>query len=526
MKPGLQLRVSQSLVLAPQLQQAIRLLLLSTTELQQEVQEMMETNPFLDDHSGAPDEEPSSTSTLQAKQEAPQTEEVDRTDRSIDAEPDRSESQASELTEMDWSQQQSDGVTEEDSDWPAATSDNINISDWADSAPRERQANHGDEERDIFDTYAEGISLSEHLEQQACTLQTCGEDIAALMILIRSLNENGYLDSGIEEIVDQLLIERRNDLDYELQQEDLVERLSQMLLLLQTFDPPGVGARNLSECLLIQLKQKTVCDNFKDLAMNLCTHHLDDLARRDYRKMAAKTGHPEHDVREAFLLIQTLDPKPGRQYTTESEPIIIPDVIVQKMKNQWQATLNPEVMPNIRVNEVYANALRKHKGSDGTQALGQRLQEARWFIKNIQQRFDTILRVSQAIIDRQKNFFAHGEMGMRPLVLREIAEELDLHESTISRVTTAKYMLTPFGIYELKFFFGSGVATESGGSASSTAVRALIKKMIGEETPKKPLSDNAISALLAEQGIQVARRTVAKYRDELKIPTATLRKAI
>jgi len=515
MKPGLQLRVSQNLVLAPQLQQAIRLLLLSTTELQQEVQEMIETNPFLDEGENQSSSDEASVS-IKEVQQTPELQE------SSNNETEHNENQTAELNEMDWSQQ-GEEIPEEDGDWPTAASDNVN--DWGDSSPKERRLNDADEENDIFDTYSEGISLSEHLEQQARTLYACDEDIAALMILIRSLNENGYLDSDIEDIANQLLLARQNDLDYELQHEDLVERLSQMLLLLQTFDPPGIGARNLSECLIIQLKQKPT-ENSRDLAINLCTHHLDDLARRDYRKMAAQTGCSENDVREAFQLIQTLDPKPGRQYVTESEPIIVPDVIVTKSKNQWQATLNPEIMPNIQVNEVYANVLRKHKGSDGAEALGQRLQEARWFIKNIQQRFDTILRVSQAITDRQKNFFAHGEMGMRPLVLREIAEELDLHESTISRVTTAKYMLTPFGIYELKFFFGSGVATESGGSASSTAVRALIKKMISEEPPKKPLSDNAISELLAEQGIQVARRTVAKYRDELKIPTATLRKAI
>lgn len=519
MKPGLQLRVSQNLVLAPQLQQAIRLLLLSTTELQQEVQEMIESNPFLDEDHDTTSDDSVSTSSNET-----QTSQAQDYDEPATSSTQTEESTSAELTEMDWSQndQTADTDTAVDNDWP--TDSSYDSTDWGNTS-KARQLSDSDDDNDIFDSYSEGISLCEHLEQQARTLQTSEEDITALVILIRSLNENGYLDSDIEDIADQLLDSRKNDIDYELQHEDLVERLSQMLLLLQTFDPPGIAARNLSECLIIQLKQLPE-HPFKTLAIELCSHCLDDLARRDYRKIAAQTSHTESEVREAFQLIQSLDPKPGRQYVTESEPIIIPDVIVKKSKMHWQATLNPEIMPNIRVNEIYANALRKHKGQDGTEALNQRLQEARWFIKNVQQRFDTILRVSQAIIDRQRNFFTHGEMGMRPLVLREIAEELDLHESTISRVTTAKYMQTPLGVYELKYFFGSGVATESGGSASSTAVRALIKKIISEEDPKKPLSDNTISDMLAEQGVQIARRTVAKYRDELKIPTATLRKAI
>lgn len=510
MKPGLQLRVSQNLTLTPQLQQAIRLLLLSSVELQHEIQEMMESNPFLEES-----ETPSNEKETAQANNTPEEKE------------NYSESQAvTELSEMNWEQSNStDSNLTADDEWHVTGSSDTE--DWGNINSPAGNHQHGDtdEESDIFDRYAQGISLAEHLQQQAAALYSSTEDSAALMILINSLNENGYLEDTLESIADQLLYHRQNDLDYELQHEDLLERLSHSLLLLQTMDPPGIGARNLGECLHIQLKQHPASE-IQKLAITLCTKHLDLLARRDYKKLATLTRSSEEDVRQAFQLILSLDPKPGRQYVTESDPVIIPDVIVQKVKSKWLATLNPETMPNIRVNDIYANALRSHKGHEGMQALGQRLQEARWFIKNIQQRFDTILRVSQAIIDRQKNFFSHGEMAMKPLVLREIADELEMHESTVSRVTTAKYMQTPFGIYELKFFFTSGLATEAGGNASSTAVRALIKKLIAEEDTKKPLSDSAISKLLEEQGIQVARRTIAKYRDELKIPTATLRKAI
>ena len=241
------------------------------------------------------------------------------------------------------------------------------------------------------------------------------------------------------------------------------------------------------------------------------------------------TRHPEARIKAAIGLITRLEPKPGRRFVDVERNIVVPDVLVSKVGRgnqfRFRVQLNPDVMPRLRVHDVYAGALKSHKG-EGHQALQQRLQEARWFIKNIQQRFDTILRVSNAIVERQKNFFVHGELAMRPLVLREIADELGLHESTISRVTTAKYMSTPFGTVELKYFFGSALGTETGGNASSTAVRALIKQFIAEENPKKPLSDNQISEMLKEQGIDCARRTVAKYREAMRIPTTTLRRAL
>jgi len=264
-------------------------------------------------------------------------------------------------------------------------------------------------------------------------------------------------------------------------------------------------------------------------ALCICGQSLDLLARRDVRRLVQLCGCSEERTRAAMALITRLEPRPGRRFADVERNAVVPDVLVTRSGRSGQnfvVQLNPEVMPKLRVHDVYAGALRGHRGGEGHQALQQRLQEARWFIKNIQQRFDTILRVSRAIVERQKNFFVHGELAMRPLVLRDIADELGLHESTISRVTTAKYMATPQGTFELKYFFGSGLGTDTGGNASSTAVRALIKQFIAAESPAKPLSDSQLADMLKEQGIECARRTVAKYREALRIPTATLRKAL
>ena len=315
-----------------------------------------------------------------------------------------------------------------------------------------------------------------------------------------------------------------------------MHRFTVALRLLQSLEPVGVGARDLAECLrlqLLHLQRENPQDEMLGVALQVCAQPLEMLARRDVRKLMQACGLPEAKVRAALGVIARLEPKPGRRFADVERHVIVPDVIVKPLQRrggdglvQFSVELNPDVMPRLRVHDVYANALRSHKGSEGHAGLQQRLQEARWFIKNVQQRFDTILRVSKAIVDRQKNFFVHGELAMRPLVLRDIADELGLHESTISRVTTAKYMATPHGTYELKFFFGSGLGTETGGNASSTAVRALIKQFVAAESPKKPLSDSQIADMLKEQGIECARRTVAKYREALKIASANLRKAL
>jgi RNA polymerase sigma-54 factor len=304
------------------------------------------------------------------------------------------------------------------------------------------------------------------------------------------------------------------------------------LSLLQSLEPVGVGARNLAECLILQLKALSPkgedAQHVRDVALLLCKQPMEMMAKRDFKRLALAVNDSELTVKAAVAVIARLEPKPGRRFADVERHVVVPDVLVTragKSGTKFRVVLNPDVMPRLRVHDIYANALKGSKG-DNHAGLQQRLQEARWFIKNIQQRFETILRVSNAIAERQKNFFIHGELAMRPMVLREIAEELGLHESTISRVTTNKYMSTPFGTFELKYFFGSGLETESGNNASSTAVRALIKQFVASENPKKPLSDNQLSEMLREQGIECARRTVAKYREALRIPPTTLRKAI
>ena len=375
-------------------------------------------------------------------------------------------------------------------------------------------------------------SLQDFLHRQALTLRLSAEDQAALRFLIESLNDDGYLEDTLVSLAQGLAGDDAEQVDA------LLHHFTVALRLLQNLEPTGVGARHLAECLTLQLQALQTAQAARPevlaQALRMCAQPMELLARRDTRRLAQLCGGNEVLTREALALIARLEPKPGRRFVNVERNVIVPDVLVTQVGNgaqtRFRVQLNPDVMPRLRVHDIYANALKGHKATgrdaDNYAALQQRLQEARWFIKNIQQRFDTILRVSNAIVERQKNFFMHGELAMRPLVLREIADELGLHESTISRVTTAKYMATPFGTFELKYFFGSGLGTESGGNASSTAVRALIKQFVAAESPKKPLSDSQISDMLKEQGIECARRTVAKYREALKIAPANLRKAL
>jgi len=290
---------------------------------------------------------------------------------------------------------------------------------------------------------------------------------------------------------------------------------------LQYFDPTGVGARNAQECLALQLEVLPP-DDTQVLALKIVRHHLDLLAGRDFSKLKKLIDCDDDRLREAQFLIRSLNPRPGAQYAALDARYITPDVVVRKIRGQWTVNVNSDAFPRLRINSLYAQILSKQRGS----GLAGQLQEARWLIKNVQQRFETILRVAQSIVDRQRQFFDHGEVAMRPLVLREIADILGLHESTVSRVTTQKYMATPRGIFELKYFFGSHVSTETGGACSATAIRALIKQLIGAEDPKKPLSDSQLSEVLGQQGIVVARRTIAKYREALNISPVKLRKTI
>ena len=518
MKPSLQVRLSQHLALTPQLQQSIRLLQLSTLELHQEIEQMLETNPFLDTEE---DHAPMEFGLERVTAPSDQAAEREKSKLSEREDGGDGNSNADEPAGMDTAEF---GGTERD-DWENGTErddfDGI----------RELPSNNspsssgGDDDFEPVESADSGPSLQDHLRRQLLGMRLSPEDASAVMVLIESLNEDGYLADTLDDIAERLASQLELDGDDAAEErEELADRLRIALKWLQSLEPTGVGASSLGECITLQLRELPASAARK-VAIKICDGHLELLARRDMKKLMVATGADEDLMREAQALIVACEPKPGRPFTKAEANIVVPDVMVIKAGRGWKATLNPDVMPKLRINDLYAQAIRGQRNGSAS-GLSARLQEARWFMKNILQRFDTIQRVSQAIVERQKGFFTHGEIAMKPLVLREIADELGLHESTISRVTTAKYMNTPFGTFELKYFFGSSLNTEAGGNASSTAVRALIKQFVAAEDQKKPLSDSQLSTMLEEQGIQVARRTVAKYREALKIAPANLRKAI
>jgi len=476
MKPSLQFRLSQHLTLTPQLQQSIRLLQLSTVELNQEIDRLLMENPALEreDHEGGEAEAAphAASSATPASSEAP---------------------------------------AERPADQPAASSD----VDWSAELASNWRGGGDDEDNDRSLATPDTPTLRDHLRSQL-TLTKLGErDRILVGLLIDALDEDGYLTQPLEEIVAMLSPEAED-------REFLLGELSVALQQLQNLEPVGVGARSPGECLCLQMKALGK-DAARDLALLIAEKHLELLASRDYTRLKSATGADDDALRAAQRLILALNPRPGAAFAKIEARYVIPDVIVKKSRNVWRASLNPEAMPRLRINRLYAELAAAARSGN---ALSSQLQEARWLIKNVQQRFDTILRVSQAIVDRQRHFLEHGEVAMRPLVLREIAETLSLHESTISRVTTQKYMATPRGTFELKYFFGSHVATDAGGSASSTAIRALIKQLVAAENTKTPLSDARIAQILGEQGIVVARRTIAKYRESLQIPPVNQRKAL
>lgn len=549
MKQGLSLRVSQHLALTPQLQQSIRLLQLSTLEMAQEVEQMLDENPFLEradevaereefglDQADAPVStgeqiaEASAEGLANGADVAASPAESDFRDKNTatadgnDADGAETRSEADAPVEESWD---GDGTVEVSAD----------DSEWGGDAPARNSGSGGDDDTaTAADLARSPVSLQDHLHEQARCLRLDEEDRAALYFLIESLNDDGYLEDRLDDLAVAWLVMSRGMVPEAAGQigieeiEPLELRLSTALQWLQQMEPTGVGARDLGECLRLQILDLRNSPEAR-AALAICGQPLELMAKRDVKRLCNLCGFDDETVRAALGLIARLEPKPGRRFVDVERNVVVPDVIVLRAGRGFKVQLNPDVMPRLRVHDVYAQALRQNRGAkdngDGGHAsMQQRLQEARWFIKNIQQRFDTILRVSSAIVERQRNFFMHGELAMRPLVLREIADELGLHESTISRVTTAKYMATPFGTYELKFFFGSSLGTETGGNASSTAVRALLKQFIAAEEAKKPLSDNQLSDLLKEQGIECARRTVAKYREALRIAPANLRKSL
>ncbi len=510
MKPSLQVRLSQHLALTPQLQQSIRLLQLSTLELHQEVEQMLEQNPFLD----ADDDAGLNAYDTPAERQA--------VDRVAEREGDEGVAEAPDAGDAAREIQADEFGTSERSDWENGTE--ADDFDGIRETPGNGSATGGDDdEMDAQDRRAGTGSLQDHLRGQLTGMRLSDDDRAALQVLIESLDADGYLADPLEEIAERLA--EMLDVAGVEGRQALLDRLQCALRWLQSMEPCGVGARTLGECLALQIRQTPKCPARK-VALRICEQYLELLAKRDMRRLTSLTGADEDLVREAQTLIKACEPKPGRPFAQVESNAIVPDVIVRKTGRGLQVVLNPDVMPKLRINDLYAQAVRGNRGNASQPGLSSRLQEARWFMKNIQQRFDTILRVSKAIVERQKSFFGHGAIAMKPLVLREIADELGLHESTISRVTTAKYMATIHGTFELKYFFGSSLNTDAGGNASSTAVRALIQQLVAAENVDKPLSDSQLSQMLEEQGIQVARRTVAKYREALKIAPASLRKAI
>jgi RNA polymerase sigma-54 factor len=497
MKQSLQLRTSQHLALTPQLQQSIRLLQLSTLELHQELEQLLTDNPLLErlddplDRSvrlladgaisgtSAPGEGPDQPPA----QDAPPTGEAE----SFDAAP-------------------------ADSGADSGAEAGEGESDWGELG-RSKAAPEDDDARPQLE--ASATTLREHLMEQMRTTVLEARDRALMELIVDALDDNGYLSEPLEDILERLPPELGIELD----------ELKTVLSLLQSFDPAGVGARSASECLALQIRRLPHIPMVtRRMALAIVEQHLAWFAQRDFNKLKKALDCDDEDLREAQVVIRQCNPHPGAVFAADVSDYVVPDVIVRRAKNGgWMVTLNHEVMPRLRVNSLYASLLKQGKGEA---SMGAQLQEAKWLIKNMRQRFDTILRVAQAIVERQRNFFSHGAVAMRPLVLREIADTLGLHESTISRVTTQKYMLTPHGMFELKYFFGSHVATEAGGEASSTAIRALIVQLTGAEDPKNPLSDSKIADMLGEQGMVIARRTVAKYREALKIPPVSLRKSL
>jgi len=464
-KQSLQLRLNQQLTLTPQLQQSIRLLQLSTLELQQEISQALQDNPMLEraDAGEGGDYE------------------------SAEAAPESSGLESEEVyAELAWGERSLAGPGASDED------DELGF-----QQPDTSQA-----------------GLRQHLLNQLSLTPVSERDRHLVGLLIDALDEDGYLGASLDELAAML----PEEAEY-----DRVE-LEAALKLLQSFDPVGVGARDLSECLLLQLAALPLDTPWLAEAKRLAREGLSMLAGHEYGKLKKWLGiSSDADFQAVRHLLTSLNPRPGAGYAAVNAQYVVPDVLVRKVHGQWQASLNPDAMPKLRINEMYAGILRQNRAGGSLQS---QLQEARWLIKNVQQRFETILRVAQAIVERQRLFFEHGPTAMRPLILREIAEQLDLHESTVSRVTSQKYMLTPRGLFEFKYFFCSSLGTEEGGAASSTAIKALIKQAIEAEDRGHPLSDSAISTMLGKQGYVVARRTVAKYREQMQIPPANQRKAL
>lgn len=472
--------------MTPQLQQAIRLLQLSTVELQLEIQQALESNLMLESV------EEETVETPEAQREA------------ADA---PAESPADAETEVSGAEETIPDDLPVDSAWDEI----YDTGQTSFSAPADNDG------RDFLESQSGGEqNLHDYLlwQMELTPFSDTDRNIAAA--IIDAINEDGYLATPLDEV--------RASLD--AADEIGLDEMEAVLHRIQHFDPIGVGARDPGECLAIQLRQMDRQTPWRKQALALVTEHIDLLGSRDFGQMMRRLRVSEDELREVMTLIQSLNPRPGSQITNETPQYIVPDVFVYKQKGKWRVDLNPEASPRLRINPHYAGLVRRADNSDDNNYLRNHLQEARWFLKSLQSRNETLLKVANCIVDRQQDFFEEGPEAMKPLVLRDVAEAIEMHESTISRVTTQKYMHTPRGIFEFKYFFSSHVSTSDGGECSATAIRARIKKLIAEESPSKPLSDSKIAELLADEGIQVARRTIAKYREAMAIPPSNERKRL
>lgn len=512
MKAGLKLKATQSLALTPQLQQAIKLLAMSNLEIEQEVERMLDENPFLEREE----------TQLSAEDEAQLARHQ--------AELYEGQSRAEEYSEAGGGHEDgadSAALVAEDWGGDGSVDSSATEAEWGEDAPPSLTPGSGaaDPDFDPLSLCSAASNLYAHLHQQALGQRLAEGTRAALYFLIESLNEDGYLEDSLVSLAQHLVANAAAGAaedDFE-QLEAVLDELKIALKLLQHMEPTGVGARDLSECLKLQVLQWPA-DAVRQTALEICSHQLDVLAKKDPKVLAKAVGCTEAVARAAMAGIARLEPKPGRRFVPTGRNIIVPDVIV-KAKGQgkqrlFMAQINPEVMPRLKVDRFYAQALKNAPAGDAQHSLN----EARSFVKNVQQRFDSILRTAEFIVRQQHEFFLHGAVAMKPMVLKAVADELGLHESTISRITTSKYMATPQGTFEMKYFFSSGLATQGGEDASSTAVRAHIKQMIEAEDARKPLSDGKIAERLAALGIDCARRTVAKYREGMRIPAASVRR--
>jgi len=493
MKQTLQIRLGQTLTMTPQLQQAIRLLQLSTLDLKQEIQEALDSNLMLEtEEEGATREQSNSPTNEKAELSKPNKDDNDsNNEKEINAE---SASLPDDLPV--------------DSGWD----------DIYDSAlpPSSGSTNHdGGDSNDYLSQRRSARTLRDYLLWQLNLTPFSDIDRNIALSIIDGINEDGYLTPTLEEI-----LAGQGDDDIE------IEEVEAVLHRLQQFDPSGVAARSLQESLLIQLRQRPPGESYLDKAITLITDHFDLLAQQDHNQLKRKLKVSDEELFGITRLIQSLTPRPGTLVADSETQYVLPDVFVSKRDGVWRVELNSEATPKLRVNPEYAKLIRRADNSEDNNYLKNHMQEARWFIKSLLSRNETLLRVATQIVEFQRGFFDHGAEAMRPLVLRDIAEALEMHESTISRVTTQKYMRTPQGTFEFKYFFSSHVSTAGGGECSATAIRALIKKLIAAELPKKPLSDNKIASILAEQGINVARRTIAKYRESMAIPPSNERKRL